>query len=80
MENFAFGDRTWYACELVHHWRLLVCALLGFVYFKTRVTRNQTSKFYKVQWSNYSEREATWETEELLKSKYPELLQAYQGT
>ena len=48
--------------------------------FKTRVTRNQTSKFYKVQGSNHSEREATWETEELLKSKYPELLQAYQGT
>ena len=48
--------------------------------FKTRVTRNQTSNFYKVQWSNHSEREATWETEELLKSKYPELLQTYQGT
>ena len=48
--------------------------------FKTRVTQNQTSKFYKVQWSNHSEREATWETEEFLKSKYPELLQAYQGT
>ena len=48
--------------------------------FKTRVTRNQTSKFYKIQWSNHSEREATWETEEFLKSKYPELLQAYQGT
>ena len=47
---------------------------------KTRVTRNQTSNFYKVQWSNHSEREATWETEEFLKSKYPELLQAYQGT
>ena len=31
---------------------------------KTRVTRNQTSDFYKVQWSNHSEREATWETEE----------------
>jgi len=37
--------------------------------FKTRVTRNQTSNFYKVQWSNHSEREATWETEEFLKSK-----------
>ena len=48
--------------------------------FKTRVTQNQTSKFYKVQWSNHSEREATWETEEFLKSEYPELLQAYQGT
>jgi len=48
--------------------------------FKTRVTRNQTSNFYKVQWSNHSEREATWEIEEFLKSKYPELLQTYQGT
>ena len=48
--------------------------------FKTRVTRNQTSNFYKVQWSNHSEREATWETEEFLKSKCPALLQTYQGT
>ena len=47
--------------------------------FKTRVTRNQTSNFYKVQWSNHSEREATWETEELLRSKYPELLQTHRG-
>ena len=48
--------------------------------YKTRVTRNQTSKFYKVQWSNHSEREATWETEDFVRSKYPELLQTYQGT
>ena len=47
---------------------------------KTWVTRNLTSNFYKVQWSNHSEREATWETEEFLRSKYPEMLQAYQGT
>jgi len=46
---------------------------------KTRVTRNQTSNFYKVQWSNHSEREATWETEEFVQSKCPELLQLYQG-
>ena len=48
--------------------------------FKTRVTRNQVSKFYKVQWSNHSEREATWETEEFVQAKCPELLQAYPGT
>ena len=47
---------------------------------KTRVTRHQTSNFYKVQWGNHSEREATWETEEFVRSKCPELLQAYQGT
>jgi len=46
---------------------------------KTRVTRNQTSNFYKVQWSNHSEREATWKTEEFVQSKCPELLQLYQG-
>ena len=47
---------------------------------KIRVTRNQTSDFYKVQWSNHSEREATWETEEFVQSKCPELLQTYRGT
>ena len=34
--------------------------------YKTRITRNQTSKFYKVQWSNHSEREATWEMEDFV--------------
>ena len=48
--------------------------------FKTRVTRNHTSTFYKVQWSNHSEREATWETKEFVRTKCPELLQAYPGT
>ena len=47
---------------------------------KTRVTRNQTSNFYKVQWSNHSEREATWETEDFIRSKCPELLQTHHGT
>ena len=49
------------------------------VNFKTRVTRNQTSNFYKVQWSNHSEREATWEIEEFLRSRHPELLQTHRG-
>ena len=50
------------------------------VYHKTRVTRNKTSNFYKVQWSNHSKREATWEIEDFLKSKYPEFLNANRGT
>ena len=54
--------------------------LVKLVDYKTRVTRNQVSKFYKVQWSNHSEREATWETEEFVQTKCPELLQAYPGT
>ena len=47
---------------------------------KTRITQNQVSHFYKVQWSNHSEREAIWETEEFVQSKYLELLQAHQAT
>ena len=47
---------------------------------KTRVTRNQVSDFYKVQWSNHSDREATWETKEFLESNYPGFLNDYQGT
>src|SRR6185437_12616541 len=47
---------------------------------KTMVTRNQTSDFYKVQWSNHSEREATWEMDEFVQSKCLKLLQAYRGT
>ena len=30
---------------------------------KERVTRNSVVKFYKVQWQNHSEHEATWEQE-----------------
>ncbi len=31
-----------------------------------RVTRNKTTRFYKVQWNDHSEDEATWEHEEFL--------------
>jgi hypothetical protein len=33
-----------------------------------RVTHRKTIKFYKVQWNKHSEDEATWESEEFLKS------------
>nr|CAE03840.1 OSJNBb0013J13.17 [Oryza sativa Japonica Group] len=36
-------------------------------------TRRKTIKFYKVQWSNHSEDEATWEREDLLRAEFPEL-------
>jgi hypothetical protein len=39
-----------------------------------RVLRHQTIRFFKVQWSRHSKRESTWETEEFLRSKYPEFL------
>ncbi|WVZ88076.1 hypothetical protein U9M48_034629 [Paspalum notatum var. saurae] len=38
---------------------------------KQRSTRRRTINFYKVQWSNHSEEEATWEQEEFLQTKYP---------
>jgi hypothetical protein len=36
--------------------------------------RQWTICFFKVQWSHHSEQEATWETEDFLRSKYPEFL------
>jgi hypothetical protein len=38
------------------------------------VTRCQMIRVFKVRWSCHSEQEATWETEEFLRSKYPEFL------
>jgi hypothetical protein len=39
-----------------------------------RVTRNKTIRFYKVQWNDHSEDEATWEHKDFLRSNYPEFL------
>jgi hypothetical protein len=36
-----------------------------------RVTRNKRIKMCKVQWSHYTEKEATWEREEELKIEFP---------
>ncbi|WVZ76206.1 hypothetical protein U9M48_024196 [Paspalum notatum var. saurae] len=41
---------------------------------KQRATRRRTINFYKMQWSNHSEEEATWEQEEFLQTKYPGFL------
>jgi hypothetical protein len=38
---------------------------------KDRVTRHKTIKFFKIQWSNHSEEEATWESEDFLRSRHP---------
>ena len=38
-----------------------------------RRTRSKTVCFCKVQWSNHSEGEATWEREEELKAEFPSL-------
>ena len=36
-----------------------------------RKNRNKTIKFLKIQWSNHSEEEATWERETSLRQEYP---------
>ena len=41
---------------------------------KERSTRHRTIKFYKIQWSNHIEDEATWESEEYLRANYPDFL------
>jgi hypothetical protein len=38
---------------------------------KDRVTRRKTSKFFKVQWRNHTREEATWESEDFLRSHHP---------
>jgi hypothetical protein len=41
---------------------------------RDRVTRCRMIRFFKVQRCHHSEQEATWETEEFLRSKYPGFL------
>jgi hypothetical protein len=41
-----------------------------------RLTRRRKIKMYKVQWSNHTEDEATWEREDYLQQEFPELLHA----
>ena len=41
---------------------------------KDRVTRRRTIKYYKVQWNQHTEDEATWESEEFLLESFPEFL------
>jgi hypothetical protein len=40
------------------------------------LTRRRKIKMYKVQWSNHTENEATWEREDYLQREFPELLLA----
>jgi hypothetical protein len=41
---------------------------------KDRVTRRKTLKFYKIQWKQHSEDEATWETQDFLDKNFPGFL------
>jgi hypothetical protein len=40
------------------------------------LTRRWKINMYKVQWSNHTEDEATWEREDYLQREFPELLNA----
>jgi hypothetical protein len=41
-----------------------------------RLTRRRKINMYKVQWSNHTQDEATWEREDYLQGEFPELLNA----
>ena len=41
---------------------------------KERSTRARSIRMYKIQWSNHSEEDATWENEDFLRSHYPDFL------
>jgi hypothetical protein len=41
---------------------------------KDRITRRRTLKFYKIQWNQHSEDEATWETRDFLEKNFPGFL------
>jgi hypothetical protein len=47
---------------------------------KERSTRARSIRMYKIQWSNHSEEEATWETEDFLHSRFPDFLLKGIGT
>jgi hypothetical protein len=40
---------------------------------KDHVTRRKTIKFFKIQWSNNTEEEATWESEDFLCSRHSDI-------
>jgi hypothetical protein len=51
----------------------LECRPVRILESSERVMRKRSIKYIKVLWTNQSEREATWELEELMQQKYPEL-------
>ena len=41
---------------------------------KDSVTQKRTLKFYKIQWNQHTEDEATWETQDFLEKNFPSFL------
>jgi hypothetical protein len=44
------------------------------LYQKDKITRKRALKFYKVQWNQHTEDEATWETQDFLEKIFPRFL------
>jgi hypothetical protein len=42
--------------------------------YKERSTCKKATRMYKIQWSNHTKEEATWETEDYLSKNYPDFL------
>jgi hypothetical protein len=51
----------------------LECHPMRILESSERVLRKRSIKYVNVLWTNQSQREATWELEELMRQKYPEL-------
>ena len=41
---------------------------------KDQITRRRTLMFYKVQWNQHTEEEATWESEDFFEKHFPKFL------
>ena len=41
-----------------------------------RTTRTRSIKFLKIQWSNHTEEEATWEREDHIRKEFPDLFKS----
>jgi hypothetical protein len=73
--------------EIVEQKEILVEPDLSYVEYpikvldqKERVTRRKVVKMYKIQWSHYTEEEATWETESYLNQNFRGFLNSPKGT
>jgi hypothetical protein len=53
----------------------LECRPVRILESSERVMRRRTIKYVRVLWTNQTEREATWELEEQMRKKYPELFE-----
>jgi hypothetical protein len=47
---------------------------------KERSTQARSIRMYKIRWSNHTKEEATWETEDFLRSRFPDFLPKGVGT